>query len=138
MNKIFDTYRPDNFGTVSPYLIASNPLKLLKFLENAFYAEEIQRSHHPETNEIINIILKIGTTAFMIGRAQEEFSNSKSSFYLYVNNVDEMHARALESGGKEEYEPRDMPYRDRQSGIVDPAGNYWWISKRLENKNYHE
>jgi len=31
-----------------------------------------------------------------------------------------------------------MPYEDRKSGIIDPSGNYWWISKRLIEKGYHE
>lgn len=28
---------------------------------------------------------------------------------------------------KVEFEPADMDYQDRQSGIIDPGGNYWWI-----------
>ena len=70
MNKIFDTYRPDGFGTVNGYL----------FVEN--------------------------------------------------------HKRAVKNGAKVEFEPADMDYMDRQSGIIDPSGNYWWISKRLEKNDY--
>lgn len=138
MNKIFETYRPDDFGSVSPYLFAADPIQLIEFLQNAFYAEEKQRLFDPKTNEIINVIMKIGSTAFMIGRAQQQFTSLRASFYLYVDDVDLMHERALKFGAKEEFEPQDMPYKDRQSGVIDPAGNYWWISKRLENKNYHE
>jgi PhnB protein len=28
-------------------------------------------------------------------------------------------------------------YDDRQGGIVDPAGNIWWISQRLVDKPYY-
>lgn len=63
MNKIFETYRPDDFGSVSPYLFAADPIQLIEFLQNAFYAEENQRSLDPKTNEIINVIMKIGSTA---------------------------------------------------------------------------
>jgi uncharacterized glyoxalase superfamily protein PhnB len=28
-------------------------------------------------------------------------------------------------------EPADMPYDERQAGVCDPFGNYWWISRRL-------
>jgi len=28
-------------------------------------------------------------------------------------------------------DPMDMPYGDRQGGVVDPCGNTWWISTRL-------
>lgn len=62
----------------------------------------------------------------------------RTAFYLYVDNVDEIHKRAVENGAKVEFEPADMDYEDRQAGIIDPSGNYWWISKRLVKKGYHE
>ena len=74
----------------------------------------------------------------MISQAREQFLNMRTALYLFVDNVDEMHKRALENGAKSEFEPENMPYEDRQSGIIDPSGNYWWISKRLKQKGYHE
>lgn len=137
MNPIFNTYRPEGFGTVSGYLMVENPVELITFLKNAFYAEEIDRSVNPKNGDISNVILKIGTSCFMISQARGQFLNMRTSFYLYVDNVDEMHQRAIENGAKVEFEPADMPYEDRQSGIIDPSGNYWWISKRLVKKGYH-
>ncbi|ALM09352.1 hypothetical protein SB49_15750 [Sediminicola sp. YIK13] len=138
MNKIFETYRPDGFGTVNGYLFVENPIELIKFLKNAFYAQEINRSINPENGEIANAILKIGYSCFMISQAREQFKNMRAAFYLYVDDVDKIHQRAIEYGAKVEYEPMIMQYEDRQSGIIDPSGNYWWISKRLVNKGYHE
>lgn len=136
MNKIYDTYRPEGFGTVSGYLMVENPEELIEFLKNAFHAEELNRSMNPKTGEVANVILKIGYSCFMVSQARGQFLNMRTSFYLYVNNVDELHARALKFGGKEEFEPADMDYEDRQSGIIDPSGNYWWISQRLVEKDY--
>ncbi len=62
----------------------------------------------------------------------------RSAFYLYVNDVIEIHERAIANGAKVEFEPMKMDYGDRQSGIIDPSGNCWWISKRIENKGYHD
>ncbi|WP_445383037.1 VOC family protein [Robiginitalea sp. IMCC43444] len=138
MNRIFDTYRPEGFGTVTAYLFAEKPLELIDFLKKAFFAQEINRSVNPKNGEIANVILKIGNSCFMISQARDQFSNMRSSFYLYVENVDEMHLRAVENGAKVEFEPADMDYQDRQSGIIDPCGNYWWISKRLVKKRYEE
>lgn len=138
MNKIFETYRPKGFGTVSSYLFSENPVELIDFLKNTFFAEEIDRSLNPKTGQIANVILKIGDTCFMISQASGQFLNMRSAFYLFVDNVDEMHERAIKNGAKLEFEPADMPYEDRQSGIIDPSGNYWWISKRLVEKGYHE
>ena len=136
MNKIFETFRPEGFGTVNGYLFVENPTELIHFLKNAFYAEEIDRSTDPQTGDIANSILKIGTSCFMISKARGQFLNMRTAFYLYVDNVDEMHKRAVEQGAKVEFEPADMDYEDRQSGIIDPSGNYWWISKRLVKEDY--
>ena len=36
----------------------------------------------------------------------------------------------------EVFRPADMPYQDRQAGVIDPSGNYWWISRRLVEEPY--
>lgn len=137
MNRIYDTYIPKGFSTVSPYLMVNNPEKLIEFLQKAFFAEIVNKTLDSE-NLITNAIINIGHTNFMIGRARGEFNNFKTSLYLYVDDVDMLHKRAIENGAELVFEPENMPYNDRQSGIIDPTGNYWWISKRLENKNYEE
>ena len=111
---------------------------MIDFLKNAFYAEELNRSTNPKNGDIANVILKIGSSCFMISQARGQFLNMRTAFYLYVENVDEIHKRAVKYGAKVEFEPADMDYEDRQSGIIDPSGNYWWISKRLVEKGYDE
>ncbi|MCB0686535.1 MAG: hypothetical protein KDC53_08420 [Saprospiraceae bacterium] len=138
MNKIFDTYRPEGFGTVNSYLFVENPIELIEFLKNAFYAEEINRSINPRNGEIANVIMKIGESCFMISQGRGAFLNMRTAFYLFVDDVDEMHNRAIKFGAREEFKPADMNYQDRQSGVIDPSGNYWWISKRLVSKGYDE
>lgn len=138
MHEIFDTFRPVGFGTVNAYLFVENPIELIAFLKGAFYAEELNRSINSKNGEIANVILKIGDSCFMISQAREQFLHMRAAFYLYVNNVDEIHKRAVEYGAKVEFEPENMDYQDRQSGIIDPSGNYWWISKRLVNESYQD
>ena len=133
MDNIFNTYKPDNFHTVTPYLFVNNPQRFIDFLKNAFLAIELSRTINPT-----NGILQIGDTCFMVSQAREQFEGMKTSMYLYVDDVEIIHKRAIEHGAKVEFEPTDMPYEDRQSGIIDPCGNYWWISKRQVNKGYHE
>lgn len=136
MNKIFETYKPEGFHTINTYLLIDNPQELIDFLRNAFWAEEIDRSINPQNGDISNCILKIGDSCFMLSQAREPFLNMKTSLYLFVDNVEEVHQRSMENGAILVFEPADMPYGDRQSGVIDPSGNYWWISKRMEEKNY--
>ena len=138
MEKIFETYKPKGFHTVTPYLFVDKPQLLIDFLKKVFFANEINRSINPTDGEIANCILQIGDTCFMISQAREQFVGMKTALYLFVDDVEIIHSRAIENGAKVEFEPADMPYKDRQSGIIDPCGNYWWISKRQVEKGYHE
>lgn len=67
-------------------------------MKRAFFAKEINRSINPTNNDIANCILQIGDSCFMISQAREQFLNMRTALYLFVDNVDEMHKRALENG----------------------------------------
>lgn len=136
MNSKFDTFRPDGFKTVNTYLFVKDPEGLISYLQRSFYAEEISRTLRPDSGEIANVILKIGDTCIMLSQANGPFLNMRTSLYLYVKNVDEMYKNAIDNGGKSVFEPGDQDFGDRQGGIEDPAGNYWWISSRLKEGNY--
>ena len=123
---------------MSLYLFVSNPKEYIDFLKNVFFADELDRTIHPEHNDIVNCILKIGNSCFMISQAREPFLNMKTSMYLFVDDVDELHRNAIENGATLVFEAQDMSYGDRQSGVLDPSGNYWWISKRLVKVNYED
>lgn len=138
MPDVFDTYRPENFHSVNPCLSVDQPEQLLHFLKNAFFAVEIHRSAVPDAGAFGNSVIRIGDSAIMLSQARSPFEAMKTALYFFVDDVDSMHQRALDHGAKEVFAPADMPYQDRQSGIMDPSGNYWWISKRLVAKNYQD
>ena len=46
-----------------------------------------------------------------------------SCFGMLVDDVDAVHARALEHGGREVEPPPDYPWKPRSSVIDDPSGN---------------
>lgn len=138
MNTLFNTYKPEGFSTVNAYLFVEHPQELISFLKNAFYAEELDRTVRPDNGDIANCILRIGASCFMISQARGQFLNMRTALYLYVDDVDALYARAITQGATSEFKPADMEYGDRQAGVVDPSGNYWWISKRLQQKGYHE
>jgi len=136
MQNVFKTYHPEGFSTVNPYLFVEKPEELIAFLTEVFYAEELSRTINPQDGTIQNIVLKIGYSSIMLSQAQEPFLGMRTCFYFYVNAVDAIYNRAPERGASSVFPPPDMPYGDRQGGIQDPAGNYWWISERLEEKGY--
>lgn len=82
-------YIPDGFGTVFPYIFATNAKSYLVYLQHAFGAEILGCLEQPP-GQIANALLA----------------------------------------------PMDMPYGDRQGGVIDPSGNSWWISTRFQQQPY--
>lgn len=136
MNPIYDTFHPSGFSTVNTYIFTANPQALIEFYQKAFYAEEYSRTINEENGEIRNAILKIGHSSIMISQARGQFYAMRTSFYLFVNDVDSLFENAVQHGAEAVFPPDDMDYGDRQGGVIDPAGNYWWISKRLVEGDY--
>lgn len=138
MKSVYNTYRPVGFHTVSPYIFTEKPLELIDFLKQAFFAEELNRTTEDGSGRIQNCILKIGDSCFMISEAIEPFLGMRTSFYLYTEDVDTLYREALKHGAESVMEPMEMSYMDYQGGVKDPAGNYWWISKRMVEKPYED
>lgn len=58
---------------------------------------------------------------------------SPAFLYLYVPDVDAVHANAVAAGGRATEEPNNKPYGDRSSTVIDPSGITWYIATRIEN-----
>ena len=141
---VYDTYKPPGFYSITPYLTTSNAVALVDFLTQAFDAVELHRTT-TEDGVVVNVILRIGDACFMIGQAaaaadafvREYHRCGAQQFLLYVDNPDQVHARALQYGATDAMAVQDRPYGDRMGGIQDPvAGMKWWITKRLQKEPY--
>jgi PhnB protein len=129
-------YIPDGYGTVFPYMVVTGAEELAEFLTHSFGATVIGKTVFPN-GRIANIRVRIGTSSFMLSEASDEAMKAMpASYYLYVEDVDAVFASAIAHGAKEIFGPADMPYQDRQAGIVDPSGNVWFISHRLVEEPY--
>ena len=90
-------YIPDGFGTVFPYIFASDAAAYLTFLERAFGAEVVGRTEAPD-GTVANARVRIGRTAFMVSEAGGRFKPSRAAFYIYVEDADQTHREALACG----------------------------------------
>src|SRR5215470_8573395 len=129
-------YIPDEYGTVFPYMIVHEAEKFLDFLKKVFNGEELGRTTLPN-GRIANARIKIGTSAFMVSEASEENMKAMpAAYYVYVEDVDRTLETAVSNGATKMFDAMNMPYEDRQAGIIDPVGNIWWISRRLVEESY--
>lgn len=129
-------YVPDGFGTVFPYMIVDRVEDLLAFLTKVFDAKEIGRT--VSKGRIANLQIQIGSSKFMMSEAgQGGMQAMPGTYYIYVDDVDMTFEKALSFGATEVLKPADMSYQERQAGVIDPSGNYWWISRRLVEEPYY-
>ncbi|RZA04342.1 MAG: VOC family protein [Proteobacteria bacterium] len=121
---------PPGFAPVFPYMTVRDAPALIAFLTKAFRATEIGRSVHA-SGRIMNAELRISGAHFMVGEPENKDQCRPGSYYIFVENADRAMAQALESGAKMISPVSDKPYGDRQGGVEDPVGNWWWISQRM-------
>ena len=123
---------PKGFHSITPYLTVIGADALLKFVKEAFGAEEIECSRRPD-GTIGNAVVRIGNSMVMLAEAGGTWPPMPSTIYLYVEDIDGTYQRALAAGGESLMEPMDMFYGDRHGGVKDSCGNFWWIAKHIED-----
>ena len=121
---------PPGFTTLFPYIFATDARAYLDFLADGL-GGEILGVHSSPDGVVRNAHVRFGDTTIMVSEAVAGMEPSRGTFYLYVGDADAAMARAVSAGGKQRGVVADMPYGDRQGGVVDPSGNIWWLSQRL-------
>jgi PhnB protein len=122
-----ESHIPDGYTAVTPYLLNTDAPRVIDFLVSVFGAAVNGKTEDP-SGRLVHADLTIGDAHVMIGNSTNEWPPNPGSNYLYVDDVDEVFARALDAGARSLMEPSDKDYGDRQGGISDPGGNVWWIA----------
>lgn len=128
---------PEGYHTVTPYMTVQGADTLIAFLKEAFGALESERLTG-ENGRIQHAEVRIGDSVVMMAQATEQWTAMPSAIYLYVDDTDATYRRALQAGATSVMEPADQFYGDRNAGVQDPVGNYWWIATRIEDVSSEE
>ncbi len=126
---------PPGFTRLFPYLFVEDADAYLRFLAEGL-GGIVADVHRNTDNTVANAHVVFGDTTVMVSQAREQFGPTKATYYLYVADADAATLQAKAAGANVMFEPEDMTYGDRQSGVTDPAGNVWWLSQRLEPGSY--
>jgi PhnB protein len=113
------------FGSVRPYL--HGPEDLPQFIVKTFGASILELNGEGPT------LLRVGDSLIWVeaGELPAHIKPWVGSVYVYVPDVDAVYRRAMELGAKSISPPEDKPYKERQAGFIDAAGNTWWVSRYL-------
>jgi uncharacterized glyoxalase superfamily protein PhnB len=128
---------PEGYSTVTPYLMPEDADRLIRFLQEAFDAELLGRHEAPD-GRMMHASLQIGDSKVMMGEATDQWPAMPAMLHLYVEDVDAVFRQAIAAGGRAIREPEDQFYGDRSGGLVDPAGNQWWITTHIEDVSPEE
>lgn len=125
-------YKWEGAPDVQPYLHPLRAEPVMSFLKRAFGAVELGKHASPD-GVIHHATLKIGDSHLEMGEAHGKYQPMNSMFYLYVPDVDAVYRRALSAGAKSSQAPADQPYGDRNSAVIDPFGNTWYIGTHIKD-----
>lgn len=120
-------YIREGFHTITPYVLVNGAAKFIDFLKEAFGAEEKGRVPVP-SGKIMHAEVKVGDSMIEMSDGNEQYGPSPVALHYYVDDVDAAYARAMGAGAISTHAPVDQPYGDREAGIKDPFGNFWFIA----------
>ena len=113
--------------TIAPHFRVRGVADYIPFLEAAFGGVEEFRAPRPD-GLIAHAEVRIGDSIVEMGDAAGAVGPIAFGIHLYVDNVDELYARALKAGATALYPIVDQPYGDREGSVKDPFGNHWYIA----------
>ena len=125
------TWKPENYNSVSVYVVTDNAQRIIDFLKSAFDATPLRRFDAPD-GKIMHAEVRIGDTVVMIADAGGAYPALPVWLHVYVADAQATYKKALAAGGVSVQEPVNKPGDpDLRGGVKDPSGNTWWISTQL-------
>ncbi len=120
-------YKPDGYSSVSVYLLADEPQRVIDFLTDVLDAVPLRRFDLPD-GRLEHAEVRVDDTVLMIAEAGAGFPAFPVWLHVYVPDVDEAYRRAVEAGAEPVQPPMQKGDADRRCGVRGPAGNTWWFS----------
>lgn len=133
---------PGHLHTVTPRLVVHNGGAAIDFYRAAFGAEELGERFTGPGGEVIHAELRIGDSVVMVTEEVDDGAPARSPDSLdgwvsaimatYWEDVDAAWERALRAGAKVLYPLADQFYGERGGRLIDPFGQQWMLSQRIE------
>jgi PhnB protein len=122
------TYKPDNYNSLSPYLIVDNAQKLVALLKVIFSTTELRRFDH-DNGTIAHIERKLDDTIIMISNSTDNYPANTTMLHIYVPDVFKTFNLAVDNGCTIIEQPiNKQGDPDTRGAFMDFAGNYWAVS----------
>ena len=131
---------PEGYRTLTTYLTVENGADAIDYYKDVFGAKERIRMEAPD-GKIGHAELEIGDSLLMLSdafpgaasRPPTELGGTTAGAFMYVEDVDAVVKRAVESGATVTMEIADQFWGDRFGSINDPFGHSWSIATHVED-----
>lgn len=131
---------PADYPRVSPYLSIDGAAAAMEFYCAVFDATERMRMDAPD-GKIGHAELQIGDSVIMLSDAfpgmgapaPASLGGSPVTLMVYVTDVDDVFARALQAGAREISPVETQFYGDRTGQFEDPFGHRWNVASHVED-----
>jgi len=131
---------PEGYRTLTTYLTIEKAAEAIDYYKDVFGAKERIRMEAPD-RKIGHAELEIGDSLLMLSdafpgatsRPPTELGGTTAGAFMYVEDVDAVVKRAVESGATITMEIADQFWGDRFGTITDPFGHSWSIATHVED-----
>ena len=131
---------PEGYPRVIPYLIIDGASDAIDFYRSVLGATERMRMAGPD-GRVGHAELQIGDSVVMLADEHPDIGavgpktvgGSPVSLHVYVEDVDGVFAKAIESGAEQLQPVTDQFYGDRSGGFKDPFGHHWHVATHVED-----
>lgn len=131
---------PEGYPRVTPYLSIDGAAEAIDFYCDILGATERMRMPGPD-GRIAHAELELGNAVIMLSDTSPEMGSpspkalggSPVFLMVYVEDVDDVFARAIKAGATEIQGVQDQFYGDRSGQFEDPFGHRWNVASHVED-----
>ncbi len=127
---------PPGYASVAPWIIGKDTIGLMRFLAEAFGAEDLGSFENPD-GSIGHAEMRIGDTIILMFDMRD-WPSTPAFLRLFVTDAEETFKRAVGAGAQPVTEVTHLAFGDKVGRVRDPFGNVWWLQQRVENVSEEE
>jgi PhnB protein len=136
-HKMGKSYVPKGLRDVNTGFSVAGCTQFLEFLTRAFDAKVKDKFETPN-GTVGHANVQIGDSVVECSEAHGQWGPRAVTIHLYVPDVDATYESALKAGARSIGEPKNQFYGERNGGVIDPCGNYWYIATQTEELTLEE
>ncbi|HUQ00697.1 MAG TPA: VOC family protein [Aeromicrobium sp.] len=132
---------PDGYPRVTPYLIVDGAAEAIDFYSSVLGASQRGDRMTTPDGKVGHAELTLGDSLIMLADESPDWGAvgprkgeaTGVTIHTYVEDVDDVFAKAIDAGAKEVQPVTDQFYGDRSGQFEDPWGHRWNVASHVED-----